>query len=48
MIFFAIEIKEEILKDFDDHNLKYMMKYEFFDEVFYLFKLTIQVLIFQV
>jgi hypothetical protein len=38
--------RKMILKDFENHKLKYTMKYEFFNNFFYSFELIIQFLIF--
>jgi hypothetical protein len=38
--------KKMILKDFENHKLKYRMKYDFKNKVFYSFELIIQLLIF--
>jgi hypothetical protein len=38
--------KKVILKDFENHKLKYIMKYGFFYKVFYSFEFIIQIFIF--
>jgi len=53
MIFYYVENsvmpliqRKTILKDFENHKLKYTMKYGFFNKLFYSFGLIIQLLIF--
>jgi hypothetical protein len=38
--------KKTILKDFENHKLKYTMKYDFFNKFIYSFELIIQLFIF--
>jgi len=39
--------RSSILKDFENHKLKYIMKYGIFYKVFYSFELIIQLSIFE-
>jgi hypothetical protein len=39
--------RKMILKDFENHKLKYTMKYGFFYKVFYSFELIIQLFFFK-
>jgi hypothetical protein len=54
MILFHIESnvmpliqRKTILNDFENHKLKYTMKYDFFHKSFYSFELIIQLFIFK-
>jgi hypothetical protein len=38
--------RKTILKDFESHKLRYIMKYDFFDKVIYSFELLFEFLIF--